>query len=280
MQNHKDRISKLPDDILILIISRLALREATSTSILSSRWRYLHTFTTRLDFPSNGFLKNEEERLNHINLVNHVLDSHRGSVIKELKVETHSSKGGLFFKKWSEFALTKEAQIIEMKMNMDHSTRAHFDQLSNQILLHGLKYIKQVSFSVVVLTDKDFNLLVNNCLVLESLSIEVPFNLVHVSIVGHSKLKHINLTTVWSLESLEIRDVLSLVSLRLYDLSSKSELQLSNIPKLTKLDFRENFSSIPHAELFARRLSSCIRHQLQSLHLSTTDDVAFLVTLL
>ncbi|XP_047959605.1 putative F-box/FBD/LRR-repeat protein At3g23955 isoform X2 [Salvia hispanica] len=44
-----DRISKLPDELLGLILSFLNLKEAMATSILCSRWRYAWIFTSNLD---------------------------------------------------------------------------------------------------------------------------------------------------------------------------------------------------------------------------------------
>ncbi|KAM1814979.1 hypothetical protein COP1_028382 [Malus domestica] len=38
--NLVDRISWLPDEVLVSILSRLPLKEAAATSILSRQWRY------------------------------------------------------------------------------------------------------------------------------------------------------------------------------------------------------------------------------------------------
>ncbi|KAL8057735.1 hypothetical protein ABFX02_04G203233 [Erythranthe guttata] len=66
-----DMISKLSDDILISIISRLTVAEAVCTSILSTRWRGLHKYITRLDFSPTSkqlqaFKEEEEFRLHKV----------------------------------------------------------------------------------------------------------------------------------------------------------------------------------------------------------------------
>ncbi|CAH9108711.1 unnamed protein product [Cuscuta epithymum] len=45
-----DRISRLPDDVLVHILSFLPTKHAVGTSILSHRWQYLFTQVTNLDF--------------------------------------------------------------------------------------------------------------------------------------------------------------------------------------------------------------------------------------
>ncbi|KAK8486681.1 hypothetical protein V6N11_035005 [Hibiscus sabdariffa] len=46
---HDDRISNLPDSVLSRILSSLPIKDAVSTSILSTRWRHLYAYMLNLD---------------------------------------------------------------------------------------------------------------------------------------------------------------------------------------------------------------------------------------
>lgn len=96
-----DRISELPDDILVSILSLLTLREAAAAKTLSSQWRRLHTTPNvvllKYPFP---LLERKIYHVNryrigdaaqfpgHISWINETLDSYTGSdVIKEFRVD-------------------------------------------------------------------------------------------------------------------------------------------------------------------------------------------------
>ncbi|KAG8380453.1 hypothetical protein BUALT_Bualt06G0016900 [Buddleja alternifolia] len=50
VEEMEDGLSRLPDDVLCLIISQLPTQDAVKTSILSRRWRNLYKFTNRVRF--------------------------------------------------------------------------------------------------------------------------------------------------------------------------------------------------------------------------------------
>ncbi|KAL1540382.1 F-box/FBD/LRR-repeat protein-like protein [Salvia divinorum] len=267
----EDRISKWPNDILISIISRLNIKEATSTSVLSTCWRYLHHYVHHLDFPKYRY--GIHDLSNYVSMVDHVLESHRGSRIKELVVDMydHDHRGyNGHFEKWFDFALTKKAEIIHLD-SVHQRHECPFLRLTNP---NGLKCVKDLYLSEVTMTDQDFELLVSNCLSLECFTIESPSELSTVSIVGLSKLKYVNLSDIWEVESIVICDVISLVSLKLYNLSVGCVFQLSNIPKLAKLDFQESCTQLMLAEFLAK-IPSRIHDQLQLMRLSTKSHNDF-----
>ncbi|CAL8172415.1 unnamed protein product [Prunus armeniaca] len=51
----EDRISKLPQEVVVRIVSLLTLKEAAATSILSRRWRYVWASTTTLNLDAVNF---------------------------------------------------------------------------------------------------------------------------------------------------------------------------------------------------------------------------------
>ncbi|XP_047954122.1 F-box/FBD/LRR-repeat protein At1g51370-like [Salvia hispanica] len=259
---NEDRISELPSDILISIISRLTPKEATSTCILSTHWRHLHSYATHLNFPKFG--DRIDTKSKYLSMIDHVLDSHRGTKIKELVVDLDYLECEKF-EKWFEFALTKKAEKICLRGWNNNKV-----PILRLPITDGMKCLKDLYLgNGIKLTDQDFELLVSNCLALECLIIEVSFSLKNVSIVGHSKLKHVKLLYARRVESIVICDAISLVSLTLHNLSAGCAFKLSNSPKLTKLNYQENHNVLMLAELLVR-IPSSIRNQLQRLRLSTT----------
>jgi hypothetical protein len=99
--HNPDRISSLPDDILIKILSLMTVREAAVTDVLSTRWRHLWESVDHLILDMHTFGMQVPRNLyNHGNLdiwnseatkfvskVNKLLSHHKGNKLKEFKVQ-------------------------------------------------------------------------------------------------------------------------------------------------------------------------------------------------
>lgn len=281
------RMSDLPNDILISIISMLTLREATATSILSRRWRYLHTYMTRLDFPrftlprpidrSEGAV--EKRFRDHVKMINGVMDSHRGGRgVKEVKMHMYSIEGANV-KKWVEFALTKDIETMDIGMHVVPSDcparstlRARYSLGLSRIsseYLYGAKSLKQLSLGGVEMDEQDLEVLVSNFVNLETLSMTHGARMKRISIAEHPRLRHVYINGGREVEAIEIRDVVNLVTLGLHYLSDICVVELHDVPNLTQLHTGD-YGALSSPYIFSRIQSSICR-QLQLLHVSSPD---------
>ena len=120
-----DRISALPDDLIVSIVSLLPLKEAAATSVLSTRWHHIWTFVTTLDFQHDilfqlrSYKKVSLELDRYLNWVNSVMKQHRGPTIEMLRVyaDIKDPKYGCFIHTWIRFALEKRVQNFDLLLS-------------------------------------------------------------------------------------------------------------------------------------------------------------------
>ncbi|CAK9143463.1 unnamed protein product [Ilex paraguariensis] len=122
----EDRISQLPDEILVSILSRLTVIEAVSASLLSRIWSYLWTYIPVLNFDDSKRLHDlklgckslKKEAHKYVSFVNQVLNSYQGPSIELFRV--HFLLGASSAKdidKWINFAIEKRVQRLELDLS-------------------------------------------------------------------------------------------------------------------------------------------------------------------
>lgn len=120
------KISELPDDILVVIISRLTWREAVATSILSTRWRHLYTYVTRLSYNTRHPLEQSKEKYvqqlqekefpKHVKgIYDFLASSNSCRFLKEFEVDIPCLKGANI-KTWLPLVLDREVESIHICM--------------------------------------------------------------------------------------------------------------------------------------------------------------------
>ncbi|BFG42124.1 hypothetical protein CerSpe_283980 [Prunus speciosa] len=75
-----DRFSDLPSDVIEKILSRLPIREAARTSVLSSNWRYRSAMLRHLVFDDRCV--STQKHITFVDIVDHVLLGHIGPIHK------------------------------------------------------------------------------------------------------------------------------------------------------------------------------------------------------
>ncbi|KAK9715245.1 hypothetical protein RND81_06G152400 [Saponaria officinalis] len=117
-----DRISSLPDELLVNILSSLPTLSAVQTSILSSRWRHFYTLTRNLSFDDREYFgtaslaQSEERRLSFERFVDGVLALHGISPIHKfsLKLQRTSDFDCPHLPMWITAAILKGVQHLDL----------------------------------------------------------------------------------------------------------------------------------------------------------------------
>ncbi|KAK7842463.1 f-box/lrr-repeat protein [Quercus suber] len=122
-----DRLSDLPNEIIVSILSFLKLKEAARTSVLSRRWGHLWKFTTgSLDFDDSSlqYLRKKSffktlpgiDRDRYVSWVNHVLQLHQAHTIDEFKVDFPLKEecNKLDIDNWILFSLRKKVKRLSL----------------------------------------------------------------------------------------------------------------------------------------------------------------------
>ncbi|KAK3225961.1 hypothetical protein Dsin_005823 [Dipteronia sinensis] len=246
-------VSRLPDDIIVNIFSRLTLFEAARTSVVSSRWRYLWTFTANLDFhaPKTMWKINtkigkdpnvseiEEKRSRYINWVDKVLELHRGKFINEFRLYFDlGDDQKSYITNWIHTALAKGVQKLELKFDRfvgiiwkEYSFPVEcYNTLKSPHGLSIIKSLRSLSLRFVHVNTEIVEFFIYNCPHLERLCVVGSKTLLSLKVAGSSiQLKHLDIDRCHSIKEVEI-SAPSLLSFKYF--GHQIKLRVENVPLL------------------------------------------------
>ncbi|KAL7136912.1 hypothetical protein ABFS83_10G061700 [Erythranthe nasuta] len=239
-----DRISHLPVEVRIHILSLLPLKEAARTSVLSFRWLNLWKHTPSLHFEAdiesdvswNELIDSAGPKF--VKMVNRVVESHKSLAIKDIKINfpLDASYANSSITGWLEFAFSRHVQRLELHLddpefcNYDRCSCFPEQLLARSNMILDFQSLKELSFKNVQLSGGAIEFFIHNCTQLEQLIIDSPGKYVSkLEICGSSLvLKHLEIVSFVGLESLKI-SAPSLTSLRVTSLKG---VLLENVPML------------------------------------------------
>ncbi|CAA0807408.1 Unknown protein [Striga hermonthica] len=247
-------ISRLPDDILLVILSFLPLKEAGRTSVLSSRWRNLWSYTLHLNFDDHSSMEKimedpefgnvSVEREKYVKWVDSVLQSHRGSTVKELRICFSLVKSATkSITKWLEFAFERHTEKLELNLSDGDGVHPQhemyvFPELCSSDSpykssgVFNFKPIKMLFLGCVQVSGETIEFLLRGCPLLEQLIVRASNTLTRLEVCGPSLvLKHLEIWRCTFLKSLRI-SAPKLTSLILYKIEG---LLLEDVPMLTSV---------------------------------------------
>ncbi|XP_049353868.1 F-box/LRR-repeat protein At3g58900-like [Solanum verrucosum] len=255
----EDRISQLPDEILVYILSFFTVKEAADTSLLSRRWLNLWTYIDHLDFDATKYLdqvfvqpKLQKGHMDkYLTWVNSALQKFKGQRLDQFRVYFDLNKFAQHdIDKWLELAFSKKVQRLELDLLRCGSFTRNFDSCytfpkrllglgdssscSNNLQILSLinqnfKSLKVLILKSVNVTGQVLEFFLRNCPFLERMQVHGSGTLKNLEVVGPSlKLRHLEIYSCFNVKSLKICDT-NLISLRT---SAGKVLLLKKVPML------------------------------------------------
>ncbi|GMY31382.1 f-box/lrr-repeat protein [Fagus crenata] len=192
----KDRISNLPYNVLIHILSFLPTKHAVGTSILSTKWKNLWTSVPNLDFEDDLLLQGRRPgnesigdlRVSFLSFVDRVLILHNAPNIHRFRLKCGQNFKSSHVNAWIYAALLRYAQELDLCVPMKNYKSLHCDLFRSKSLVYlklGTKFVLNVPAfvrlpclrtlhlnSIEFLDDHSTHKLISSCPVLEKLFIE------------------------------------------------------------------------------------------------------------
>ncbi|XP_057802966.1 F-box/FBD/LRR-repeat protein At3g26920-like, partial [Salvia miltiorrhiza] len=188
-------IDKLPNDVLINIVSRMSFKEAVRASVLARRWRCLWKFY-------HGTMRFDVRDISPRNLMgiekfkscaNTVMELHQGRDVEGVVVHLEGIVNGGLFQPMSRaldelvyFATHKEVQTLEVKLSLKFLNYRRYELPHVGWLKSPLPYssLRALRLTHVDVTDEQVCYLLASCHSLEELCIRSANKLNNLRVVG------------------------------------------------------------------------------------------------
>ncbi|KAG8366513.1 hypothetical protein BUALT_Bualt17G0087800 [Buddleja alternifolia] len=181
-----DLISELPQSIIEAILSKLPIRDAVRTSVLSTRWRYKWSSLTHLVFDDRSETNDKTIVQNRIvNFITRFLFLHDGPIHK-FSLSSSYLQSSPDIDQWLLFISRKNVKELVLELGEGEWFRAPSCVFSCKNLIRlelvrceldppvnfkGFLYLKYLSLQQVLIPPDDIECLISSCPLLESLTL-------------------------------------------------------------------------------------------------------------
>ncbi|XP_042032161.1 putative F-box/LRR-repeat protein At3g44080 isoform X2 [Salvia splendens] len=247
-----DRISMLPDDILLLILSCLSLKEAIRSSLLCSRWRNLWIFLPKLDLDLDSttillqyhrkaynITKLRSDYVRWVDRIFTILPNSSTNLVRfKVAFDLPLSFSGCV-DYWVNSALRRKVESLDLILN----TYAYSPEEFYYFPYHkgnfpdNLKLLKRLSLHCVNVSDAAVACLLGNCVLLEQLSLSRCGRMLSSLEVGGTLpvFKCLEISQCPSLSLVVVRDS-NIVCIKYAGLGRRHcRFELVGVPRLTQL---------------------------------------------
>ncbi|CAH9140407.1 unnamed protein product [Cuscuta epithymum] len=264
-----DRISALPDCLLVHIISLLGVKKAAATSILAKRWQFLWAELRSLEFEFYhwGKLKETKNTTDFVAWVNSIIATRRGNCLEKLKVAfEYENCFAPDVDNWLEFAIKNKVKHVTLnaRFSKHYYTLGeimYYNSSLTSLSLEGCILVPERTIKWSSLTK------------LQISNVDLPQCVVEKILSGCPVLNSLDLSHCWGFTCLEINSK-NLCKLCVWESEEGSEpfLQIS-APYIKDLNLR--LSSIQR-QLKLKNLSSLVSYSFNHSDLFghlTSEDV-------
>ncbi|KAI5355293.1 hypothetical protein L3X38_008188 [Prunus dulcis] len=196
-----DRISQLPDAILISILSLLSIREAARTCFLSKRWIYVWKQVTCLNFYDIDALYKPSKKRGQTtpcyNWVNQVLQMHQCPSLDAFRFcssSTYIRPSSSEIDNWIEFGMQKRVQRLEIDLEAGRLSPFSYASyifpdkpFRSPFGVSCIKSLKHLSLSFVNITGELVEHFLSNCELLEHLCVSCSDQLVTLKVAESTR---------------------------------------------------------------------------------------------
>ncbi|XP_060198787.1 putative F-box protein At1g49610 [Lycium barbarum] len=257
-----DRISQLPDALLVQILSLLPTCDAVASCVVSKRWRYLWNSIHNFHFACYNKVEN------FVSLVDHVLIHSTCSKIKKFQLDLPYNSEWNFdsnINQWISFAVERKVEDVRLSSYEDVAFELPISMCTCSSLITldwsscvfdkesviQWKSLKSLKLEYISIDDDDLAKILSGCPALENMELSF-FNGFRRLEITSSNFKRLTLARYWCFyETLE--DHLEIIAPYLQHLEILGGLEylkcrLVNVSSLVNARLTFNITCIPNAE--------------------------------